>query len=437
MAYEAANYLANIENMDKKLEIEEMFANGPQIARSKMPQIDSEFSDNVLIHFAKKYKVQKVKMKVTDLKPSQSEYDFGKVKQHVANGSDWNDKPFLLAGKNNLLDGHHRAVQGMMTEPDTDVTAYKLGMPLERAIKILNRLKFSYRELDDGTKHGGLPDAVESVLEETKGVLTEDIEWFVTEKWTAGDLKYSLENSTSNPKAIGKIKAVKGKKNTFSIITTSYFKQKEIQSAIDNAGIKGEVTDFESYKDTGRNDNYATIVINEALITEKAKEHKLDKSDQSKLLKTFSVGDKVKFSVKWGKGPSDSKVTLQYGPSSMSFVLPYGVEMPDDGRAVVTKDGISINESINEGKVSVEWKEYERPSDGFAKGSVIYEDIKDVTFTWSAKDKVGIADFSKEQIEKKVSKEQFTTDIVRVVESIRGDISESGAKFMKTKLGYK
>lgn len=152
MAYESSKFLNDLDNMDRKLEIEQIYAAGPQIPRAKMPQVDREFTDDVLRHFAMKYKVWKEKVATNKLLPTQKDYNFGQVKQKVANGLAWNDSPFFVDKDYRLLDGHHRWTQGMFTQPDEQSTVYRLNMPYDRAIRILNALKYTYKVDDDGTK---------------------------------------------------------------------------------------------------------------------------------------------------------------------------------------------------------------------------------------------------------------------------------------------
>jgi len=150
--YASAKYLASMDDSKKKLDIEEIFANGPQLPREKMPQIDRHLTDDILMHFAKKYKVYKEQLPVNSMKPTQKDYSFGQVKQKVANGVSWSDSPFFVDKDYRLLDGHHRWVQGMMTEPDQKATVYRIAMPYDRAIRILNALKHTYRVMPDGSK---------------------------------------------------------------------------------------------------------------------------------------------------------------------------------------------------------------------------------------------------------------------------------------------
>ncbi len=151
-AYQSSKFLNDLDNMDRKLEIEQLYAAGPQIPRAKMPQVDREFTDDVLRHFAMKYKVWKEKVATNKLLPTQKDYNFGQVKQKVANGVAWNDSPFIVDKDYRLLDGHHRWTQGMFTEPDKDSTVYRLNVPYDRAIRILTAMKNVYRMDDDGNK---------------------------------------------------------------------------------------------------------------------------------------------------------------------------------------------------------------------------------------------------------------------------------------------
>ncbi len=156
--YSSVKALNDIEDMHKKLEIEEWFANGAQLPREKMPQIDSKYTDNVLMHLAAKYKVYKETVPLNDLKPTQKDYNFGQVKQRVANGVAWKDTPFFTDKNGYLLDGHHRAIQGKMTDPNSEVQTYRVNLPYDKAIRVINALKNTYRVMPNGSYYNSTGD---------------------------------------------------------------------------------------------------------------------------------------------------------------------------------------------------------------------------------------------------------------------------------------
>lgn len=149
--YKEHKRLLMLDDVDRRKFVDSLFKNSHGYSRSYMPQIPSDKLDNILIHFAKKYKVYKEVVPISKLKPSQKEYDFNKVRKSVANNKDWQAHPFVVAKDYSLADGHHRYVDGMMTCPDdTEVTCYRINLDINKLLQILNRMKVTSREDIEG-----------------------------------------------------------------------------------------------------------------------------------------------------------------------------------------------------------------------------------------------------------------------------------------------
>ncbi len=111
--------------------------------RSEMPQVDSENIDDLIIHFANKAKVSKVKIAIGKIKPSQEELDESKVAKFIKDKKKWKDRKYVISADNYLLDGHHSYAQGLEDDEKAEVTAYKVSLKAKDLISRTNKLKFA------------------------------------------------------------------------------------------------------------------------------------------------------------------------------------------------------------------------------------------------------------------------------------------------------
>ena len=113
------------------------------IKRDKMPQLPKENMSDFLIHFAKKYKVKRMVVPVSKLKPIQNEVNMEKVNRMM--GKDKASKRTYFVSKDyGIADGTHGALSIMMKDPNTDVNIYRTNLPCKKMIEILNKMKYSH-----------------------------------------------------------------------------------------------------------------------------------------------------------------------------------------------------------------------------------------------------------------------------------------------------
>lgn len=79
--------------------------------------------------------VTAIKIAVKHLKPTQGEFDAGKVQSMVQNVEDFKDDIFFVSRDNKILDGHHRWAALKHDNPNTVVTAIRTDIPIEDLIQ--------------------------------------------------------------------------------------------------------------------------------------------------------------------------------------------------------------------------------------------------------------------------------------------------------------
>ena len=142
--------LENQNSEELGFDFKRFFRNSPNIPRSRMPQIPYEHFDDFLIHFANVHTLKKVKKRVGDLKPIQSEVNIDKIKEKISKGPLDYEPKFLLSRYNQIADGHHGLVQLQMEDPDREVWCYRTNLKPKKLVGILNMMKLSYnKDLND------------------------------------------------------------------------------------------------------------------------------------------------------------------------------------------------------------------------------------------------------------------------------------------------
>lgn len=132
--------------------IEDWISKGLGLKRNRMPQIDSDHLDYCLMHFANKYKVQKITIPVSKLLPIQSEINLEKVQKMVKKAKA-PKTPFLVSKDFRLCDGTHTAAALLLQNPNTEVVVYRTNVESKKLIEILNKLKVTYKkELNENKK---------------------------------------------------------------------------------------------------------------------------------------------------------------------------------------------------------------------------------------------------------------------------------------------
>lgn len=133
-------------------DLDEWIGKGLGVKRNKMPQIDSDQMDYVLMHLSKKYKIRKMVLPVSKLLPIQSEINKDKVMKMVKKGKS-PKMPFLISKNYRLCDGTHSVASQLMTNPNNEVTVYRSNLECKKLIEILNKLKVTYKKEINETKN--------------------------------------------------------------------------------------------------------------------------------------------------------------------------------------------------------------------------------------------------------------------------------------------
>lgn len=133
--------------------------------RSDMPQIDEKDLDSFILHFqgkSKGAKVTKTKIKLSKIKPSQQDFSEDKIISGL--GDDiWKTRNYIISKDDYLLDGHHSWASGLETNPEEEVSVYKVNLPIKELLRRTNLLSISYKkDAEDNFVKSLLVDFIES-----------------------------------------------------------------------------------------------------------------------------------------------------------------------------------------------------------------------------------------------------------------------------------
>lgn len=113
------------------------------IKRKDMPQIAEADHEKFLKYLEKKgVRHTKGKIKVSELKPSQSEMDASAAKRLV--GSEKADSPIIVSSDNYVVDGHHRWLANRMKNETSKVNTIKINMPAKDLINVMKEAPQSF-----------------------------------------------------------------------------------------------------------------------------------------------------------------------------------------------------------------------------------------------------------------------------------------------------
>lgn len=130
--------------------------------REEMPQFDPETLADVLVHFASKVKVVKVKRKLSSLKPTQDEINEDKILERIKSKYDgWKDREYIISLDGHILDGHHDWAHGLDIDPETEVDCWRISLPIKMLLANANKLKVAKKKDIEGNeiekgKHMGI-----------------------------------------------------------------------------------------------------------------------------------------------------------------------------------------------------------------------------------------------------------------------------------------
>lgn len=138
------------ESLVGDFDINKWIKQGIGLSRNKMPQIDSDQMDYVILHLSNKYKLRKMIVPVSKLLPLQSEINLEKVNKMVKKITKKNKFtqkiPFLVSKDYRLCDGTHTAASILSTNSNMEVVIYRSNLESKKLIEILNKLKVTYKK---------------------------------------------------------------------------------------------------------------------------------------------------------------------------------------------------------------------------------------------------------------------------------------------------
>lgn len=130
------------------------FYNKKNLGRSRntMPQIDLEDFTDILLHFRRNnVSVKRKCVPIKTLKPSQTELNHDKIQDKINGNSDqWKTRWYMCGRDHHIVDGHHDYAYGLQTDPDHEVTVFRINLPTKKLIRRLNSMKATTnRELEE------------------------------------------------------------------------------------------------------------------------------------------------------------------------------------------------------------------------------------------------------------------------------------------------
>ncbi len=140
-------------------------ASGINIPRSQMPQIKSTDIPNFLTYLrSQKVLVTKELAQVSQLHPSQAEFNQEKVHYMMTNKQDLK-KPVLVSSDNILMDGHHRWLALLNIDKRETIPIYRIHVPFLGLLQLTKRYpKVSYKSVIQETSL--LDEQFEALLNE-------------------------------------------------------------------------------------------------------------------------------------------------------------------------------------------------------------------------------------------------------------------------------
>lgn len=100
---------------------------------------DIEYTMN---HLMENWDAKKRRMKLKNIKSSQSEFSYEKINGMLSDGSyDPLNEVFFVSEDNRLLDGHHRWIAGKVIDENQYVDVIKVPLPFMKTRGILHKMK--------------------------------------------------------------------------------------------------------------------------------------------------------------------------------------------------------------------------------------------------------------------------------------------------------
>lgn len=157
-----------------KFNVDDYLKRSKGYKRIHMPQLDYEQLIGSMSDLSKYFPVYKCMLPVKLMKPTQSEINMDKVVNNLATygKQNPNEVEFVLSKGNYLLDGHHRHVSLMLTDPEALVTCYVfVSLEIDDLISIIKRfdeILKPYKTIKESADEIEMSSKIYDILESLK-----------------------------------------------------------------------------------------------------------------------------------------------------------------------------------------------------------------------------------------------------------------------------
>lgn len=112
-------------------------AGGKGLPRHEMPQISRQHFDDYFAYLGKHgAKVHRAAVRAGDLKPIQGEINQKMVRSIMGLGKGGFGKPVIVSADDFILDGHHRWLALLQTDPDAEMDAWKVETDMDTLLRL-------------------------------------------------------------------------------------------------------------------------------------------------------------------------------------------------------------------------------------------------------------------------------------------------------------
>jgi hypothetical protein len=143
-------------------DLEQYLSQSKGIKRIDMPQLNMEYVLELMPMFKDFVSVAKIELPVSQLKPTQCEINLDKVLMNIAKDSELGDLTFICSNDLHIIDGHHRHVHSLITDPTKMVTCYVFDIDMDELFTLFK----SFSDVLEPNK-----DINESIIVQWKTIL--------------------------------------------------------------------------------------------------------------------------------------------------------------------------------------------------------------------------------------------------------------------------
>ena len=135
------NYVLN--GVQVNFNLDDYLKQSKDYTREQMPQFDQDAVISHLPMFTEYINVTKATLPVTALKPTQNEINYSKVLMHAIKLEPLADEQLVFICSNDLhiVDGHHRHVQCLISDPNREVTCYIFDCSIDELLDLFKNVK--------------------------------------------------------------------------------------------------------------------------------------------------------------------------------------------------------------------------------------------------------------------------------------------------------